>query len=506
MDLKKIDFAFKIDNTLKYPEVPFYPDCDYPEFDGLFKQFDPTNRIYKNIRDLFINSGYDKENVGTSQWNPFRGYIKDGQIAVIKPNLVYQETNELLGKCCLMTHASIIRPIIDYLFLLQLKDKIRFRLVIADIPIQGAIFDEILEQTGLNALKEFYLKNYPLNLEIIDMRHKIAILEGNGFYKTFANNGDSLGYSKIHLEKSFLQDIAKDFKKFGAPGYGINESFSQIVETGNHYYHIPNTILKSDLFINIPKIKTHKKAGISIAMKNLIGINGEKAWVPHFRRGSIKSGGDEFDDKDVFLKSITTRANVLLQGKSKVLWNLGKRVNSLVFKKFFRKDLRQNPRYNDLERKALFLLNGDWFGNDTLWRSILDLNYLLLFVNKEGIEGTSRVRNYICISDGIVAGEGDGPLNPSQKKTGLIALSQNPVLNDICLSKIMGFEWKRIPQLRNSVDLKEYFEFDENFENFNLIQNINFSDYEKIPFDKLPNLKFTPSPGWLNQIEIKDLA
>lgn len=502
--IKKVDFAFSIDNTLQYPEVPFHPDCDYPEFDGLFNQFDPTNRIYKNIRQLFINSGYDKENIGTSRWNPFRGYIKEDQVAVIKPNLVYQETNELLGKSCLMTHASIIRPIIDYLFLLQLKDKIRFRLVIADIPIQGAIFEEILEQTGLKKLSEFYLKNYPLNLEIIDFRHKIAIMQGNGFFTTIPINGDSLGYSKIHLKKSFLQDIEKDFKKFGVPGYGISESYSQIVETGNHYYHIPNTILQADLFINIPKIKTHKKAGISIAMKNLIGINGEKAWIPHFRRGSIRSGGDEFDDKDVFLKSITTRANVLLQGKSRLLWNFGKKVNSLIFKRFFRKDMRQTPGYNDLERKALFLVNGDWYGNDTLWRSILDLNYLLLFVNKEGIETKSRLRNYICVSDGVVSGEGDGPLNPVQKKSGLIALSRNPVINDICLSKIMGFDWKKIPQLRNSIYLKEYFEFDGNFEDFNFIQNIDSIDYRSISYDKLPNLRFTPSPGWLNQIEIEE--
>lgn len=504
MNLSKIDFAFNIDNLSKYTEAPFSPDFNYPEFDGLFTQFDPTNLIYKNIRDLFINSGYDKENIGTSQWNPFRSYIKDGQIAVIKPNFVYQETKELLGKCCLMTHASIIRPILDYLFLLQLKDKIKFRIIIADIPIQGAIFDEILEQTGLKALNEFYVRNYSLELEIIDLRHKIAIVEGNGFFSTIPNKGDSLGYSKIHLNNSFLQEIAGDYKKFGAPGYGINETSSQIAETGNHYYHIPNTILQSDLFINIPKIKTHKKAGITIAMKNLIGINGEKAWIPHFRRGSLKSGGDEFDNKDIFLKTITTRANVLLQGKSRLLWNFGKKVNSLFFKKYFRKDLKQTSELNDLERKALFLVNGDWYGNDTLWRAILDLNYLLLFVNKEGIEVTTRVRNYICISDGIVAGEGDGPLNPTQKKSGIIALSQNPVLNDICIARIMGFDWERIPQLKNTVSLNEYFEFDGNFENFNLIQNINSQYYEDVMFDKLPNLNFTPSPGWLNHIKIED--
>jgi uncharacterized protein (DUF362 family) len=499
--VKETDFAFCIDSHSLYPEVPFNPDNNYPEFEGFFKQFDLSNSVYKNIRNLFINSGYNKEDVGTSNWNPFRGYIKEGQIAIIKPNLVYQETEELTGKCCLMTHASIIRPIIDYLFLLQQKDNIKFRIVIADIPIQGANFEKILEQTGLKGLEDFYNINYGLKLEILDLRHKIAIQEDSGFFTTISNIGDPLGYSKIHLTNSFLKGIENDFKKFGAPGYGVNETFSQIQETGNHYYHIPNTILQSHLFINVPKIKTHKKAGITIALKNLIGINGEKAWIPHFRRGSIKTGGDEFDDKDIFLKTITTRANILLQGRSRILWNIAKSINSFFIKRFFRKDLTKSAEISESERKALFLVNGDWYGNDTLWRAILDINFLLLFVNKDGNEVTSKARNYICISDGIIGGEGDGPLKPSPKSAGLLALSQNPVLNDICLSKIMGFEWVRIPQLKNSVLLNDYFKFDGNFDNFNLIQNTNSGHFKKVKYDEMPELKFNPSPGWLHHIE-----
>jgi uncharacterized protein (DUF362 family) len=500
--INKFDFTLSIDSLEKYPSIPFNPNFNYPEFDGTFKQFDTSNNIYKNVRDLFINSGYDKVNVGTSRWNPFRGLIKDGQIAVIKPNFVYEETNEILGKECLITHVSLIRPVIDYLYLLQIKDKIKFRIIVTDVPIQGANFNKILEQSGLKALQEFYINHFSFNFEILDLRHKIAIDEGNGFFKTINNSGDPLGYSKIHLKNSFLQEIANDYKKFGAPGYGINETFSQIKETGNHYYHIPNTILQSDLFVNMPKIKTHKKAGITVAMKNLIGINGEKAWIPHFRRGSIKTGGDEFDDKQVFLKTITTRANVLLQGRSRLLWNLGKKINKYFFKIFFRKDLRPSLKLSGLEQKALFLVNGDWYGNDTLWRPILDLNYLLFYVNKKGEEVSSKVRNYICLSDGVIAGEGDGPVNPSQKKAGIIALSQNPILNDICISRIMGFDWEKIPQLRNSTFLKEYFEFDRNFEKFSLLENINSTGYNVVTFEELPNLKFNPPPGWLNQIEI----
>jgi uncharacterized protein (DUF362 family) len=504
MNNHKVDFVYYIDEVTSYPAAPFNPDFNYKEFVNVFNKFDETNKVYKVIRDLFINSGFDKENLGTHRWNPFRGLIKDGQIAVIKPNLVYEETKELIGEHCLMTHASLIRPVIDYLILLQATDKIKFKIIIADVPIQGANFDIILEQTGLKALKEFYDNSLFQQVEILDLRHKVALREKSGFFTTIEVPGDPLGYTKIHLENSFLLDIEKDYKKFGAPGYGSNETISQIKKTGYHYYHIPNTILRSDLFINIPKVKTHKKAGVTLAMKNLIGINGEKAWIPHYRRGSIKNGGDEYDSSQVFLKSITTKANVLLQGKSKTLWVIGKKINKVFFKRFFRKDLKASSKYNEYEKKALFLVGGDWYGNDTIWRSILDLNFLLFYVNAEGQGLIDKVRKYICLNDGIISGEGDGPLSAEPKKTGIIALSENPVLNDLCFSRIMGFDWERIPQLKHSVELNKYFDFDGSTDKLHLIKSIDTNCVEKVQFEKLPNLKFKPPPGWLYHIELLD--
>jgi hypothetical protein len=504
MNFNKPDFTFNIDPFSKYPEAPFYPDCDYPEFNGNFKQFDQSNKIYKNLRDLFINSEYDRDNIGTPHWNPFRGLIKNGQIALIKPNFVYEETKDLIGKSCLLSHASVIRPVIDYLILLQIKEKIRFRIIVADIPIQGADFDKIIEQSGLKSLHEFYTGNQSFNFEILDLRHKIAVFKGDGFFTTIDNAGDPSGYSKIHLEKSFLQSIAKDFRKFGAPGYSENETYSQIEDTGKHFYHIPNTVLDAALFINIPKVKTHKKAGVTLAMKNLIGINGEKAWVPHYRRGSIKHGGDEYDDKQILLKTISAKTNLALQGKSRFLWRIAKRTNKLFFKRFFRKDLKVIAGQTELERKALFLLGGDWFGNDTLWRSILDLNYLLLFADRDGTGTENQIRNYVCLCDGIISGEGDGPLSPYPKTTGILTLSGNPVINDLCLSRIMGFDWKKIPQLRNSIGLREYFGFDGDLEKIHIIKSLDTNIHETIKFDNLPDLKFKPSPGWLSHIEIVD--
>jgi uncharacterized protein (DUF362 family) len=497
------NFSYSILDLHTYPEAPFYPPCDYPEFNGIFQQFDTSNKLYAEIRALFIASGYDLKNQGSKQWNPFRDYIKNGQTVIIKPNLVINESNELSGKNCLTTNASIIRPIIDYLILLQKQESIKFEIVIADIPIQSADFDKILNQTGLKSLREFYQQNGIDFIKIYDLRHKLAVADKSGFLNKISVNGDPMGYTKIHLEQSFLDEITKDYKKFGVSGYEAKETFSQIEQTGLHFYHIPNSVLNADLFINIPKLKTHQKAGITAAMKNLIGINGEKAWIPHYRRGSKNSGGDEYDNNQAFLKAITTKANLLLQGKSKFLWNLGKGINARLIKPFFRPDYRTGNNLTVNERKALFLTGGAWFGNDTIWRPILDLNYLLFYVDKTGKESSQITRKYICLTDGIIAGEGDGPLNPDPKNAGIIALSENPIINDICLSRIMGFDWLNIPQLERATRLDKFFNFSGNTKEIKIIECVNKNMFNEVSFDNLPNLKFTPPPGWIGHIELK---
>ena len=62
---------------------------------------------------------------------------------------------------------------------------------------------------------------------------------------------------------------------------------------------ISRTILDADCVINLPKLKTHKKTGVTLCMKNLVGINGNKNWLPHHRLGTPAQGGDQFADDSV---------------------------------------------------------------------------------------------------------------------------------------------------------------------------------------------------------------
>ena len=61
---------------------------------------------------------------------------------------------------------------------------------------------------------------------------------------------------------------------------------------GRHQYLIARDVLDADVIINLPKLKTHKKAGITCALKNLIGINGNKEFLPHHRVGGAGAGGN----------------------------------------------------------------------------------------------------------------------------------------------------------------------------------------------------------------------
>ena len=44
----------------------------------------------------------------------------------------------------------------------------------------------------------------------------------------------------------------------------------------------------------MPKPKCHRKAGMTSALKNFVGANVRKEFLPHHTMGSIKEGGDEY--------------------------------------------------------------------------------------------------------------------------------------------------------------------------------------------------------------------
>src|SRR5690606_20304953 len=130
----------------------------------------------------------------------------------------------------------------------------------------------------------------------------------------------------------------------------------------HHEYRLARTPLDADVFINLPKLKTHKKVGITVALKNLVGITETTNWLPRHTEGTPDAGGDQFP-------SATRRTR------------LERRVMAPVRKLF-------GHRYGaarllvPIKRLATLYFgstehtvrSGNWHGNDTAWRMILDLN------------------------------------------------------------------------------------------------------------------------------------
>ena len=74
----------------------------------------------------------------------------------------------------------------------------------------------------------------------------------------------------------------------------------------------------------------------------------------------------------------------------------------------------------------------------------------------EGIQGSildlcATVPIHFVIADGIVAMEGNGPLNGTPRPLGKIVLADDPVAADATCARLMGFEPDRIVHIREGL-------------------------------------------------------
>ncbi|MBL9122693.1 MAG: DUF362 domain-containing protein, partial [Planctomycetaceae bacterium] len=211
---------------------------------------------------------------------------------------------------------------------------------------------------------------------------------------------------------------------------------------GRHEYLISGSAIACDVFINLPKLKTHKKTGITVNLKNLVGVNGDKNWLPHHTTGPARLGGDQYPELSLkrkiehhsaaTLRKVATR----LPGVGTWLLRRARKAGKKVFG-----DTSQVVR------------SGNWYGNDTTWRMCLDLNKIVLYGQ---IDGTFRPaaltqrKTYLSFVDGVIGGQGDGPMNPDPFDSRVILFGSNPAVVDACAAVLMGFDVARLPLVKNA--------------------------------------------------------
>lgn len=481
---------FLFDSNSEYPDIaPYHPGMQYPEYPfGLIESADSVkNDVYRMIREMLAGSGMDRENYDSPEWNPLGTYIKRGDTVLIKPNLVMHDNpmeDSIKRKMeCMITHPSVVRCLFDYVFI-ALKGE--GKIIIADAPVQDCNFDELLNRSGYGSLFRYLImkETESLHVQFADLRDCVLYNDG-GRKRQKTNENKRYGETVVDLkEKSYFYEICNG-KRLRVTNYASKDTIEHH-NYGKNEYCISDIVLKADVIINIPKPKTHRIAGFTAALKNMIGINTRKEYLPHHQQGAKNSGGDEYTGRDLLLKYLNSKGNDIKN------WGLKHQYN-------FVSDIA-----NDFARKIGIILDhkerdrkkfGMWYGNDTIWRTILDVNHIVHFCGKDGLMHTEKQRMILHFGDMIVCGEKEGPLHPSYKKVGGILFSDNPVTFDYCVVKLMGLDYIRFPVMVNALKDKRLINMDvESVHRLEL--HSNDARFNKVVDDIEDNFGFMLASGW----------
>lgn len=482
------------------PNLTFYPDSEdwfsphifYPEYPfGDSELSEKPNEVYGKIRELLFISGYDKENYGTKYWNPFSdGIISPGDIVLIKPNWVNDKNkNKDAGLDCLVTNPSVIRVVIDYV-ILALKGE--GKIIVADAPMQGCDLQSLFVSIGYDKLFEFY-KRKGVDITVRDLRMYSVGHKYNGVTGEIIYTKNSEGAIKIDIGCQSMHSLHdNDYPEYRVEDYSKEET-ALYHSKGNHVYSVSTTVLNANVIINMPKPKTHRLAGMTGAVKNLVGITYDKASLPHRIEGDKETGtGDAYKKHSIWKHWMS-----VFNEKKTVNAKLGKYLSARVL------DILMKSCYviGVITTKDRYRI-GSWYGNDTIWRTAVDLNNIILHYDKDGHYHEKQIRRVVSIGDMIVSGEKEGPVGPSPKPLGIIVLSDNSLLFDFLVCNIMGFSDALLPMF-NSEETFHVFGINSKREMLNNYLISNFfqsrTSLKELTFPK--KWKFEPHSCWKDYIE-----
>lgn len=476
-----------LDDAQLYPKAPPYiPSERYPELGERLVASGEHNNLYAGFRRLLFCAGLDTEHFGTKDWNPLGQIITPGQRILIKPNLVRHVHMGGGDWRAVVTHPSLIRCVIEYC---AWALKGTGEITIGDAPVQGADFDQMIHRMGLREICEDVTNRWDVPVRLVDFRLLSALLdEQHRIVATNTLGGDQRGYVAVDLgNRSLLADLASESRRFRITNYDSSELAAHHNEKVNEYL-IPRTVLEADVVINLPKLKTHRKVALTAALKNLVGINGHKDWLPHHRLGSVAEGGDEY-----LYPSPLKRLNG---------WLAARQANGSMAVG------REVYRFACRVVRRLYLgvasdpyEEGSWYGNDTLWRTVLDLNRLLVYADRNGQMSEQPQRRVLTIVDAIIAGDAEGPMEPRPRECGLLVLGTNPVAVDATLATMVGFDYHKIPMIERAFHL-----IDWQLVSFSQEQIEVQSDnprWEGIKVgERCDSLGFAPPSGWIGHVEL----
>ena len=239
--------------------------------------------------------------------------------------------------------------------------------------------------------------------------------------------GDPVGYTQIDLGDSSA------FSTYSG-NWELSSLEGRVDTHGPHSarYFVSSTALSSSLLINLFKPSTNQWLGMAGAIASFLGLTEEPGKVPVFSRGKPSKGGDECPE----------------------------------------------------EEKDCSSVSGKWWGNDTLWRSILDVARAVLFYDYDG-NLRQEPRKVLFFADMVEA---------LDNSPGLILASGNPVALDCVLSRLIGFKWLNLPLILGSLSDSSFALFKGKCGDVKLVSEDIFlgGNFEEIS----PMLSPTEPEGW----------
>lgn len=360
-----------------------------------------------------------------SLWGDLRG--AEGQL-LFKPNLIQHRHLHGGDYTAVVTQP----PVLDLAWRVADLLELNGPRAVADAPQGDADFAAILAHTGLDRWGS------ERGVAIVDLR-AARYEERDGVPVARVElPGDPAGAVRVNLGEHSAFFGVEGRRYYGAD-YDIDYT-NRHHHGATHEYAFSGTALDSAVVINLPKLKTHKKSGVTLSLKNLVGLNADKNLLPHHSLGTPAEGGDAYPSsspKQRFEARLARTVKPILR-------------RSLLASRLAAAVMPAGRRVFGETRHVV--RSGNWWGNDTLWRMIHDLNRILRYARPDGSVADTVQRTAVSLIDGIVAGEGLGPEAPDRVDARIVVAGTDFVAVDLVAATFMGFDYRKIPYLAHAFD------------------------------------------------------
>ncbi len=431
---------------------------------------------------------YDEDLLYELLPSPLFEEVRPGGTIVLKPNWVMESHGRRKDDWeYVITHPALITAVMR---------KVLGRLcgcgkiIIMDGPQTDASFRSILAKCPVERWRKM-AEASGVSFDIIDLRDHEWITRNGIVVERIPLAGDPLGKTLVNLKGEWSEFHGHTKSQRGYYGADYDRAETNRAHNGHdNFYSVSATALAADVFINLAKLKTHRKAGITACLKNLVGVNTYKNYLPHHSEGPPSEGGDQFPDD-----------RRLHRAEGAFVGFLKEKVFSSPFLARIVSPLNGFGQMI-FGRSSQVIRSGNWYGNDTIWRTILDLNKVVFYCGPDGAlrpGEMARAKKHIGIVDAVLAGEGNGPLAPEPVSMGYVFCGTNPVAIDAACAALMGFDPEKIPVIARAFHIKNFPLCDFSLGDV----RVDISGLE-LDLDSLPPstiVPFAPHFGWKGRIE-----